>query len=366
MRTVAIILALFSHMMIITGGWTLLQDQSSDAYLAVRSITRTATPMFILLAGATVELAYTRYWRANHRYGTRRLLTQSLKCFIALGVIGIAAVVSGMIAPVDFLLSLVAVRAIPNAEIFVFYVVFFVIAVPLVAFRVRYGLAATLALAASWWIIAELVPSPPHGSPRLAIARIFGIGDLYGPSTFHAMLLAVVGMVLADAVRNRGGKSIVRRWWLFSVCLMVAVGIVAWLVAQAGPLEVVRSYVTSSEYRFTNHPGYYAVGLLASSVAFLAAYVVWAAVFRGAVFSPGPFGGDSLIAFTAGNTAINLLVPLLPAPSLGVAIAESAALIIGTWIFVLAFRRFRPKPSARFAAPDPVAVGPGPAEPSLP
>ncbi|MRX45040.1 hypothetical protein [Agromyces kandeliae] len=346
-RALAIILALVSHVMIITGGWSMLEDAAPDGYLAARAFTRTATPTFVLLAGAAVELAYARTWRTDRRRGVRRLLAQSLKCLLGLAIIGIAAVISGMLSPSDLMWSLIGVRAVPNAEIFTFYVVFFVIAVPLVAFRIRFGLPATLLLVAAWWPAAALIPAPREGSPRLAIARIFGIGDMYGPSAFHALLLAVVGMVLAAALRDRSGRSFLRRWWLFACCVAVAAGVVVTLVVQDGPGEVVRSYVTATAYRFTNHPGYFAIGLLAAGGVLLAAYAVWSLVFHRAAIEPGPFGGDSLIAFTLGNAAINLLGGALRAPSLSVAIASSVLLVLATWCLVRAFRALRPKSGTR-------------------
>ena len=184
MRALAITLALFSHMMIITGGWMHLEDSSPSIYGIARTITRTATPIFILLAGAAVELAYVRYWRRDWRYGARRLLTQSLKCFVCLAIIGVAAWFGGLMGLRALALGIALIGGIQNAEIYVFYVAFFILAVPLVAIRVRFGLPATLAVTASWWVVAELIPAPDHQSLRFFTSRIFGIGDLYGPSAF--------------------------------------------------------------------------------------------------------------------------------------------------------------------------------------
>ncbi|WP_400998941.1 hypothetical protein [Agromyces sp. GXQ0307] len=349
-RSLAIILALFSHVMISTSGWSLLQVEHPDAYLVLRSFTRTATPMFIILAGAAVELHYVRTWRADPAVGRARLLRQSLRCAIALFVIGVAAVIGGAMSVEDLLWSLVGVRAVPNAEIFVFYVVFFLLAVPLVAFRIKFGLVATLLLSSAWWVVAELVPAPPEGSPRLALSRIFGFGDVYGPSVFHAIMLAVVGMVFAEAIRNRDAGSLVRRWGLFAGCVAAAALVVGVLIARHGLRPVLGAYVTAAEYRFTNHPGYYAIGLILTCAVLAVGFLVWRIRFRSRPLAAGPFGGDSLIAFTVGNAAINLANPLFPTGSLSVAFASAAIVILATWVFVVALRRWRPKQRAPLEA----------------
>ena len=173
-------------------------------------------------------------------------------------------------------------------------------------------------------------------------------------------------MIFANALRNSGARNMVRRWGLFAGCVAVAAAIVGWLIGRDGVGSMFTSYVTISDYRYTNHPGYYAVGLLGALVVYLAAYLVWTLVFRRAAIAPGPFGGDSLIAFTVGNTAINLLARMLPAPNLGVAVVESAALIVATWFLVFAYRRIRPKRNTQSDTTYPVSLTPGPAEPSLP
>jgi hypothetical protein len=343
MRAMAITLALFSHVMLATGGWALLEALSPALYSTTRFATRTATPLFILLAGAAVELAYVRFWRRDRRYGARRLLTQSLKCFACLVLIGVAAVVGGIMSLRDLIRGIAFIGGIMNAEIYVFYVVFFVIAVPLVALRVRFGIPAALAAAASWWILAELIPAPADDRLRYLTSRLFGIGDLYGPSPFHALILAVIGMALADALRNSERRTWLHRWGLFAGCLAVAVAVAVGLLAQQGAADVVRSYITISEYRSSNHPGYYAIGLIGAMLVLTVASVLWTRAFHRRPFRPGPFSGDSLIAFTAGNVIINLLYRTLPAPNLAVALAWAMIVIGGVWLIVYGYRRLRPR-----------------------
>ena len=80
-RTLAIILALFSHAMIDFEGWKLLGSIAAP----IRLLTRSATPLFIFMFGMMLELVYLKKLEQQGLSPVaKRLAVRSLQCYIGL------------------------------------------------------------------------------------------------------------------------------------------------------------------------------------------------------------------------------------------------------------------------------------------
>jgi uncharacterized membrane protein len=337
-RGLAIGLALFSHFMLAVGGWGNLFE--STPFLApLKILTRTATPAFIVLFGASIEFAYIRRWGSDRGEVVRRVLRRALKCYGAAALLALAALLGAAMSLPEVFFGLAFVGDILNGNIYIFYTVALVLAVGLVPLRRTLGIIPTFAITLTWWPIAYLLQPFAPANPQLdaLTSRLFGIGDQFGPSVLHALPLMVAGMAIGQYIRNPHQK---RTQFDLGIITALALTTAAIMVVIDGPVGVAAGY--ADNYRAENHPAYFACGFLA-----VVAYLLVARTLenRTRLFDrsrPGVFGGSPLMAFTVGNIGINVAVAgWLEIESVFIAIAASVGYLAVLYLSLRAWRAFR-------------------------
>ncbi|WP_298582723.1 acyltransferase family protein [uncultured Kocuria sp.] len=326
-RGLAIGLALFSHCLLAVEGWEAIDDQA-DWLTVLRAATRTATPTFIVLFGASIEFAYTRRWISDPSTVVRRVLIRALKCYWAAALIGLAALVGGSMTAPGVVSGLLFTGSILNGNIYIFYTIAMVLVLALLPLRQRFGILPTLAITLLWWPVAALL-SPPQGASEdlvFLMSRLLGIGDLFGPSVLHALPLVVTGMAIGQWIKAPSSPE--ARWTVSIIAVACTVGLLT-VVLVAGPVGAVRGFL--SDFRPENHPGYFLFGLFS--------VVVWLTLARRVELHtrlldrsrPGPFGGSALVSFTAGNIIINLFAAQVTIPNAYVAVVFSVGYLGALW-----------------------------------
>lgn len=331
-RALAIVLALFSHGMGgVTGGWDALEAHAGW-YYTMRLATRTATPIFLVLFGASTEFAYVRYWRQDSAKARRKVLRRAAQCYLALAVVATAAALGG--AGVRQSVKGLFMAASPRGgEIFALYVCLFLLMLVIIPFRIRFGLIPTLLVALAWWPAAAVLQQfAPGDTPAgYAASRLAGIGAVTGPSVLHSVILVSVGMIVGRAILERHeGRWTATRLQLLATTA-VAVGVAGVTAVNLGPEALIRGYVDITVFRSHDHPAYFAVGALATvTLIALASLAIKLGV--GGPRRVGPFSGASLLSFALGNVAINLFLPILPTPTLAADVVASIGLIAILWL----------------------------------
>lgn len=335
-RGFAIVLGLFSHVMLTSGAWETLKEISPALY-GLRLLTRFATPTFIVLFGISMSLAYSERWAtvAGPTLVRGKLARRSLKCYISLAVIGIAGLLGGVVNGADFLGGLAFLAPIFNADIFAFYAVGMLAAMILIPLVHKIGSIPTLLGTLAWWPIAYFAAPLAPADERLGflVSRVFGIGLTYGPSVFHALPLVVSGMIIGRLIREtQEGLVSKEARRAVAITLSLSTFSVIFLVFVEGPVGMVIKYVSATEYRNNNHFGYFAIGLLAATLIIVCAYALTEVFRRDHAWKAGPFGASSLLSFATGNVIINLLGDRLKTDNPFVGIAMAVALISLVWV----------------------------------
>lgn len=343
-RGFAIGLALFSHVLVGTGGWNSIPDGSSWLH-GLRGLTRTATPTFIVLFGMSVELAYVRRWGVDRRTTVRILLRRSFQCYVAVVALAVAAVLGTLITFPEALRGMVFLELVPNGNIFVFYVGALLLTLALIPLRRWAGLMPTLLLTLASWPIVHVLQArgvPPLLDPLTS--RAFGIGTLLGPSVMQAMPIIVIGMIIANLASHPQDRNS-----RVQAAAVVAglVGVVAFLLVWRGPFELIRSFI--AEWRDVNYWAYYAVGTF---LALVVIAISWGACSvysdlgaRGRSF----FGRNSLQAFAIGNVIINISVAHVQFNNFLFSAISAIVFVSAFWfVFGVWIRIYRAERSAGF------------------
>lgn len=321
LRGVAIILAMLDHVKV---------QFVTDIHVLV-PLTRLATPAFIIIFGAMIEIAYlssardstsaqTLRWRMAQRLVTVALL------FLLLTA---AAVVSGNLDPLTGLQAALCLTQGRFSEIFLIYAALFALILLFWRGVLRHGSALVLIAAALgwglWWVLNPVVEAPPY-----IMGFLFGIGQGYGPAILPGLTFLGFGMALGEALTGR------RSAMLPALLLGLALVVVA-LELQHGILESGRRFLA---HRWTNHPGYFAVGIVAAC-GMLAGLVVLerAGALRGVRRWLGRVGVQTLFIYGAGNLVLNLLPDRALPHWLGIPVA--ALFLGGLLVLAVAGREVR-------------------------
>jgi hypothetical protein len=325
-RALAIALAMTSHCFIHFGVWPLLTDEVT---LLVRSMTRSATPTFIVLFGMMLEIVYLKTIRRGDRAGCwTRLLTRALQCYLLYLCVVAAGILGGQLTASEGAKAALFLSEAYFANILKFYSLGLVLGILLLELRVRFGLAAAVAAIAAIWFCYPLIqslPELPEGLRHLA-SFLIGAGAETGPSVLQGMSFAAFGMLLGHGVAgSRSDDAAVRRrsQRLLLALGLLALGAAAVCIAWLGLRPALESF-TDYRFRAANHPLYYVFGS-AFGMALIAGCIVVAAALPASLLARlNVFGTSSLFAYGFGNIVLNLL------PS------QSGSLALGL-VFSLAF-----------------------------
>lgn len=206
-------------------GWALalallmhsFQKTGVDAGPLVYMIVRTSTPIFMILFGAMIAVAYLPRYK---RYGMSSIValgvSRSIQCYLlfAINVIALAAVQDYSWLYTLLCLSMGGVT--PYAGMLQYYAIMFLL-LPffvLVALKSRpYAFVAVACTVHLLYPLFKMVPSPPpvHGQPVFGriLALLFGTGNdtgIAGPSILHSLVFVAAGIWLGKAFFQVGSK----------------------------------------------------------------------------------------------------------------------------------------------------------------
>jgi hypothetical protein len=298
-RFLLVTLAIYSHVLATfrPAGQRLLGDVSW-----VHMLTRTATPSLVILFGVMLEVVYVR--RAEQegfREVDRRLFYRAVLCYFAFLGLAVAGFIGGRVSLSGLLLSPIMASSPVFASIFKLYLFLLFLSVLVVRLRLRWSVAAPLALITIVWTLDAILLRPAgsaFGQDSLlarqashSIDFFIGIGDSYGPSVLHSLTFVGFGMAL-------GGMLIGSRlwFWLWSLMVVVCLTIVSTEIGRDGFHGFARDITAHSLDRAHNHPVYFAYGCVAAS-AFLGLAWVVAKVSPAWVKAPALYLGAHTLPF---------------------------------------------------------------------
>lgn len=305
-RTVAIVLAMLNHSFIATNVWT--EYFADKPYISF--VVRLATPMFIILFGALLEIVYrNRAERDGMQSVTARLFDRALLCWLLYTLTVITLFLIGKISAEGAFLGALLVGKIPLSDILRYYTILFVIAPALLAMRLRWGLAP-LCIASTAILLLHplfvLLPAPPHKFAHYVPARLadlaLGIGDaVTGPSVLHSLFFVAVGMIIGRLLIDDRSKDPAVRKSVDRKFLMLGAALSAGTLTTyfLGPEKVSIESVAGMALRNANHPFYFFSGALAATVVIALCRSV-RHVGSGPL-RPTMLGQRSLFTFSAGN-----------------------------------------------------------------
>lgn len=306
-RSFAIVLALVDHSLNDFGIW---HDYPFHTFAMIKTVTSSATPTFLFLFGMMLELVYLKSLKNKGLgYVAPKLLKRSIQCYFGYLLTILAGMIGGILT---FKRAIAAALFMSNTHygnILKLYAVMLIIAIPLLITRKKYGIRVVwivvMALSFSSYFVFRNLPIEKSHLTAL-LSTLFGIGASGGPSIFNSLTLVTTGMLCAGFISYEMKHRFIVNSGLVWIVSFV---LVAFLVQSMGAQTVVENYY-SNTFRNINHPFYYLAGL---NLSILIA-IVFATLFPvGTTISPRLFkflifGRSSLMAFTAGNVILNLLL----------------------------------------------------------
>lgn len=303
LRGLTVILAMLDHAKV---------QFVSDLHVFV-PLTRLATPCFIILFGAMIEIAYLSKLRSGSeiRSVRERMAARLITCWALAILLTIAAVISGNLDVETAWRSTIGMGLGRFNEILLIYAALFAILIAMLPILARHGAVPILAVAIVGWL-SQPVLAAAFPNPVYLLNFFLGVGVGYGPALLPALTFLGFGLALGETLTGRRGV-------LLAVLVVVLAAVVCASELSYGLLEFGRRFLAN---RWINHPGYYAVGI----IGFVG---IWGAllVAKRIRFMDVPLRGlarvgtQSLFVYGAGNLFLNLL-PVLELPrAIGIVVA---------------------------------------------
>lgn len=310
-RAYAIALVTFGHAMGEFGAWELLDEQVRDV---ARLVTRTGTPLFILMFGMMIELVHVRRAEQDGVASLRpRLHRRALECWLGYLACSFAAIVGhrgdlGDTAEAAFLLG-----GAGYGTILALYALALLITPGLIRLRLRHGPWAAPLLIAGIWAVDGFLLTPFDGRDAgiwaYPIDFLVGAGrHIRGPSVLHALTFVLAGMVLAHGLRVWREDGARRFHQNAAVVAGLSGLVVAWLVFRDGWDAVLDGWRFYRGFRRDNDLGYFAIGILGATatLAFASIVVPRRGLPRWTAW-PLQLGRSSLLAFAGGSIGLTVL-----------------------------------------------------------
>lgn len=309
-RSVAILLVTATHCLSafgtdreMTGVWL---DLAQYAF-------QTATPVFLVMFGAMLELVYLKRLRCGRgREVAERLFGRAMQCY-AFYVANILAlfVFAGAYSFASLPVAAMFMISVPFANLLAFYAVALLLAPALLVVRNRHGLLplilAALALHVAYPLVMQL-PVGPEIAGRSFLSYLtgflYGVGsDFYGPSLVHGLTLVVAGLVLGRGLETAARTP--KQGFAVLFVLFLAGAIPATLMV-VGPDETASlPGLLDMSLRRISHPLYFAMGLSTSVVMTVSLVLVYDRLNLRTGRSLCVFGRNSLFVFGFGTLLIN-------------------------------------------------------------
>lgn len=340
-RSIAIFLAIGLHLLTAA---QLDTHMSEGQTLFANLIGRAATPTFILLFGAMLEIVYLPRLKGGGGVDVvRRLMIRSAQCFL-LCVVSIAV----MVAADEFYFTQ-AVRAVffmdlaPYTSILQFYAVVLFVAPVLLLLRRRFGLPAlflfTLIVHAATPLLRDApYPHSVFGSEHAVryFSFFYGGGQpayFIGPSVLHGLTLVVWGQIagcfILKALRGAAAEDVKTGWRGLGAMTGIAFLVAAAFIDFGDFPGSLRNFADIGT-RNANSAPYYAYSTWAALMILLAC--LYAYDVRGSKIgrSIAFIGKTSLFSFAFGNIAIYHW----PFDSWSPASAVALTLLAGAYVYL--------------------------------
>jgi hypothetical protein len=290
-RGLAVIMAMLSHALF----------QFSNDFIFLKPLTRTATPVFVILFGIMLEIAYLRRIRTGTesvRVETR-LLSRMITCYVLFTAITLAAFLSGRLNLWPTMKALLFLDDGYFGVILKIYTVLFFIVVLLFPWIRRHGAVVFLQLAFVAWTLKLLLEIYFPESPYV-VTFIVGNAEGFGPAILPSMTFLAFGMAFGEWLSGRRGPL------LWSLLLALAVVVSTFALSDLGTLADIRDTWVAS--RWSNRPVYFAIGICSTSLFLLIFWLTWR---REQADPVSRFtevtGRQTLFVYSAGNIVLNLL-----------------------------------------------------------
>lgn len=309
-RGFAIVIAVISHAFY-AFGYDVLFGKSM---YQIMSITRLATPSFILITGMMFELVYlpkveTRGFKAT----AASLIRRSLQCYLAYLITVFIEWFNQHLSTINARYAVTFLGNSLFSDILKFYALFLLLAIPIIWIRKRFGIWWISMLPVVVWVVDVLLDGIhwPHAQQPIAnlSALIFGHPGISNFSIWHALTFMSFGMLTGYMLKQSQKCGSWKRFQLTILLLTVLCLIISLIAISPTSWEnLLKNFSTT--YRSNHEIPYYSIG---SFGAFLLLWISWK--LRRWLKHPWlestftSLGRDSLWAFAAGNS----LVALLPA-----------------------------------------------------
>lgn len=310
-RAYAIALVTFGHAMGEFGAWDELSERSREV---ARLVTRTGTPLFVLMFGMMIELVHVQRARRDGVDALRpRLRRRAFECYAGYLLVSGAALVSERAELLDVAESIVFLGGAGYGTILGVYALALAATPTLLRCRLRFGAWAAPALLSTIWVLDLAVlrrfDDRDAGLFAYPIDFVLGAGrHIRGPSLLHSFTFVLAGMILAGGLRTwheRGRRDFTRR--VAGVVSVAGVVVVA-LLWRDGVDAVVDGFRFYRGYRRDNAPGYFALGIVGAALTLLVlATVVPRRPLPAWTDVPLQLGRSSLLAFSLGSAGLTLL-----------------------------------------------------------
>ncbi|MEH6562311.1 MAG: OpgC domain-containing protein [Marinobacter sp.] len=303
-RSYAIILALGAHALHVFG-----VPDAGPWIMNYPFFTTMATPMFIFMFGVMMEIVYSNRAIQSGVSGTDgRLLHRAYQCYLAGAFIAVAALLGGIVDLETFFSSLVSIERTRYESILIIYAGALLVMPFILRLRLRYGVKGLLGLLLVIAVTVHIVSFTKHldlGYWGLFVNRFVGIGsdpDLSILSTFTFILLGM----LAGKYVIEGNTLYLFAGVAGSVCMIASL-----LIWQVTSVETFKALLSDYANRNLRNSGNIVFFLMGSFYSLAALCVIKFIVERfphthGLVLVLSPLGMNSLLAFTFGNSVLNL------------------------------------------------------------
>lgn len=308
-RAFAILLVTWKHSMASFGARGVLDGW---AHYSLEILMQLATPIFLILFGAMLELVYRpRFERGLERETARRLYKRSLQCYgyYALAII-VFFTLMGTYSWMSLPLVFTGFISVPYSHLLAFYTAALALAPFLILARIRFGIVPLVCLAIlvhlAHPVLVQLPPAPDlFGRDYLQHMSgfLYGKGvDFIGPSLVHGLSLVCFGMLFGYGLKPRQNASGIVRMsprvslFMAAVCLAAFGLFFDW----QSPIDSLQSLV-GAELRVNSDPLYFSIGILGAIA------VTWVFILMNDILkislgrSLQVFGRRSLFAFGVGN-----------------------------------------------------------------
>lgn len=311
-RGFAILLAVGSHAFYAFGYDVLF----GDAMYQVMSLTRLATPSFILITGMMFELVYLRKAeKQGFKVMVKSLVSRALQCYLAYGITVLIEWFNQQLSTADAQLAVVFMGNSLFSGILQFYTLFLLLAIPIIWLRRRFGIWMISVLPVVVWLgdilLNRLVwPAPEQPLGHLT-ALLFSNPAVSNFSMWHSLTFMSFGMLVGYMLKR---SKLAGNWKRFQITLMglFLLCLLASLITVLPTTLDDFFFNFSNTFRINHLMPYYSIG---SMGAFLLLWITWK--LRHWLGYPWldhtvtTLGKDSLWAFAVGNS----LAALLPALS---------------------------------------------------